>query len=402
MNHIRHFRLLLLTALLCGPLMLVRAQSVKNLTVSQGNPYTDHIALKDDSRDMELMVKFAFDEPTNTLSVTLISYRALFVFPTDTPLRQALKGRKVRPDKLPFVVDSEPGSTYELTKDYFRSLPKPTKKHVFKKWIDGNGLTPQPAECKMVNDYVSQNFVITGKANAVTVSLRDVMMLERELTAKVGKRKYNIVWGRDINTDYIVYVKRNPCFGLDEELAAAGNQLTAISSAYNNLASRYGSGVVDSQESLANFKEMKQLLQGQYPLKTETSDCPNLQECWDNYNLYVDSIAQLTCRVKAPVKKAAASDGAGSGKSASKKAASPGRALNAGYILTQARQIDNAVNRWLNTKDAMERADLRKQCAAIIKNVRGDLGNQRGATAAQQNAIRIFNQAVNYYNSVCR
>lgn len=401
MNRIFPLRRLLLVLLTCAPLLTMRSQTVKEVTVSQGNPYTDHISLKDDARDMDLMVKFSFDEPTNKLSVCLISYRPLFVFPTDTPCKQAVRGRKINPDKLPFVVDAEPGTKYQLNKDYWKSLPKPRGKYVFHKWIEGTSLSPLPTECKMVNDYVQQDFTIEDKANAVTVTLHDVMMMEQEPTTKIGRKKYNIVWGSDINTQYLVYVKRNPCFGLDEQLAAADNLLTVVRAAHANLASRYASGVVESKESLANFREMKQLLLEQYPAKTETSDCPDLQDRWDSYNLVVDSIAGLTVRVKAPVATKSNNGAAAAGSSAKRKA-STARSLNAGYILTQARQLDNAIGRWLATRDATERADLKHQCTDIIKMTQATIGKQKGSTAAQQNAIKIFNQAVNYYHTVVR
>ena len=97
--HIQQLFLLLLIGCLSMLCMHSWAQSVKEITVSQGVPFTDHISLKDDTKDMDLMAKFVFDEKTNTLSVSLISYRDLFVFQTDTPYGQAIKGRKMKPEK---------------------------------------------------------------------------------------------------------------------------------------------------------------------------------------------------------------------------------------------------------------------------------------------------------------
>lgn len=400
MKRLRHIRPLLLALLftLCHALTAT-AQTVKNITVSNDNPYTDHISLKDDSRDMALMVKFAFDEPTNTLRVTLISYRPLFVFPVDTPCRQLAKRRKVNADKLPFVVNAEPATTYRFTKEYWQAIDKPRKKHVFKKWIDCTaGLSPMPMEYNMVNDYVEQDFSITNKANAAIVTLHDVLMLEQDTEAKAGKKRYDIVWGGDINTDYIIDIQRDPCFGLDEELSAADNLLNAVTAAYGNLTGRYGSGVVDNKESLNNFNEMRQLLLEQYPHRNDSTACPVLQEKWDSYNTVVDNIAAMTCSVR---KRTATATGGAHGAANAQGSGAHG-ALNAGYILTQARQIDNAVARWLATKDAAERADMKKQCADIIKMVEGSISRQRSVTQQQHNAIKIFRQAESYYKSVCR
>lgn len=396
MHLIHKFRSLLTLLLACCPLLAAWPQATKEIAVSHGHPYTDHISLKDDSRDMDLMVKFAFDEPTNQLTVSLISYRPLFVFPTDTPCKQAVRRRKINPDKLPFVVDAEPGSKYILSKDYWKALPKPRGKHTFKKWIEGTGLSPLPTECKMVNDYVEQSFTILHDADAVGVVLRDVMMMEQEATARPGQKVYDVVWGNDINTDYFVRIERNPCFGLDEQIKAADNLLTSVTAAYNNLHSRYGSGTVDSRASLDNFKEMKQLLQEQFPARADSSACPDLQEKWDSYNRYVKAIAALSVSVKA-----AASGTQGGGHASGGKALAA-QAPNAGYILTLARQLDNAVARWLATRDATERADIKHQCADIISLTQATIGKQKGATPAMQHAIKTFHQAVAYYHSVVR
>ena len=43
-------------------MLATQAQIVKTITVAQGKSYTDHISLKPDSKDMDLMVKFVFSE----------------------------------------------------------------------------------------------------------------------------------------------------------------------------------------------------------------------------------------------------------------------------------------------------------------------------------------------------
>ena len=40
----------------------LHAQTVRTITVAQGQSYTDHLSLKVDSKDMDMMVKFVFDE----------------------------------------------------------------------------------------------------------------------------------------------------------------------------------------------------------------------------------------------------------------------------------------------------------------------------------------------------
>ncbi len=388
-----HIKTLLLTLALCCPLLAL-AQTTKEITVSQNNPYTDHLSLKEDSKDMDLMAKFVFNEPTNTLSVYLISYRDLFVFQTDTPCRQAVRWKRLKPEKLPFVVNAEPGAKYRFAKDYWKSLPKPRRKHMFEKWVEYSGLTPIPAEYKMVNDFVQQDFNILNNADAVTLTLHDVMMVDQEATNKPAlKKRYDIVWGKDLNITYHIYIERNPCFGMEKDSTAAAKALASITAGYKNLASRFGSGIVSDRESLANFKEMKQLLMGQFPVKTDKSPCSIVQAQWDAYNQYADSISNMTCRIRTQVVSGTGSAGGTGGVSSA--------GINAGYILTQARRIDDAVSQWIVSKDPTERSDLKKRCQEIIQMMK-DTTRRKGANASQANAIRVFNEAVRYYNTICK
>lgn len=404
MIHTHHIQSMLISLLICGFSAITRAQTVKEITVSQGNSYTDHISLKEDTKDMDLMAKFVFNEATNTLSVSLISYRDLFVFQTDTPCKQAIRGRKIKPEKLPFVVNTAPGMKYLLTKEYWKAIPAPKSKHVFKKWIEYSGLHPIPTEYKMVNDYIQQDFTILNKADAVSLTLHDVMMMEQEASDKPKKAQYDVVWGKDLNITYHIYIERNPCFGMEEEIAAAGKLLESIKAGFKNLSAHFGSGIVSNRESLDNFKEMKQLLLGQYPTKTEKSACPEIQSNWDKYNLYRDSICNLKCRIRsaASIHYSGGSKTKGIGSKRSSARQGTGEGMNAGFILTQARRIDSAVARWLVSKDRTERADLIKQCQEIIRMMKTTVAQKGINGANQRNALNIFNQAVAYYHNTCK
>ena len=102
-------------------LLTSSAQTVRNVTVSQGQAFTDHISLDDDATDKDIMVKFVFDEAANQLTVSLISYRNIFVFREDTRFKPTIKGRTIRPDLLPYVVTFDPKEKYRFSK-LFRSL----------------------------------------------------------------------------------------------------------------------------------------------------------------------------------------------------------------------------------------------------------------------------------------
>ncbi len=394
MNPIRtYFRLLLGAKLLLAAALPVSAQTVRSVTVAQGKSYTDHVSLRNDSRDMDLMVKFIFNEQTNTITVCLISYRDLFVFPADTPFRQTVSGRRIKPSRLPFVVDAAPDTRYILSRDYLRSLPKHRKKMVFHQWITASGMQAIPMEYRMVNDYVSQDFTVTGKADAVTVTLRDVLMLQKDEASRKKRTQYSVVWGKDLNTTYHVYIDRDPCFGKDEEKAAATAALEGLRTAADNLKQRYGSGYASNRESLANFREMKDLLLGQYPEVTEKSACPDVQAARDEYNAILASVKAMTCRLRSS--SGGASGGGGT-------AAGPtGEGVDAGFILTQARQIDETVSQWAVSTDKAQKADLKRKCSDIIAAVRAAVAQKGIRGEAQRRALQHFNEAIKYFQNTC-
>lgn len=378
-----HRIVLLLSGLLW--LLGLQAQTIRTIQVAQGASYTDHISLKEDSKDMDLMVKFVFNEENNTLTVTLISYRMLFVFWDNVHYKPLIKGRTLRPDQLPYVVDTKPKDKYKVTKFFRATVPEPREDFYFQRWIDYEGLQPAPQDYKMVNDYITQPFDIQNKRTMVTVRLHDVFLME-----KVEKKKYNrydIPFGRDLDLVYQVNIVRNPCFGLDEDIAAAKNALDGVSKNYSSFKKKYGSGILGSEESLKLFQELQGTLLGQFQHHDVQSDCPDIQAAWDDYNHYVDSIGAMKCIVRTAEEVAASAD------------LSP-ESLT--ILMSKARQIDRLVSRWLVSTDSMERHDLEAQCEKLISEVNTMIGKSGGHTPEQRDAIAMFRAAERYYQNTCK
>ena len=376
--------LLPLTSYLLLSTTTAKAQTVKNITVSQEQSYTDHISLEGDVTDKDIMVKFVFDEAANQLTVTLISHRMIFVFREDVRFKPLIKGRKLRPDQLPYVVTYEPKDQYRISKLFKNTVPRPTKKYVFHRWIDYEGLQPAPQEYAMVNDYISQTFDILKKGNSVVVRLRDVMLMN-DVSKHINKRRFEIPFGRDLFTEYHVEIQRNPCFGLDEDIASAKAALDGIRKSYKSLRKSFGSGTVDSQESLKTFQDLKSQLTEQYPRKNEQSLCPDIQDAWDAYNAYTDSISSMNCKVVAAVNSVIpGSDG-----------------LSARSLLTKARQIDAAVSRYLLSNDPVERRDIIFQMETLIKTCNETIRSQGAYTTEQKQAVQVFREAERYFRNNC-
>ena len=355
------------------------SQTVKHISVSEEHPYTDHITQEDDATDKDVMVKFVFDEAANQLTVNLISHRMIFVFREDVRFKPLIKGRTLRPDQLPYVVTYDPKEKYKISKLFKSTVPKPRKRYVFHRWIDYEGMQPAPQEYSMVNDYISQSFDIQKGRRTVVVRLRDVMLMN-DVSKHIDKRRFEIPYGRDLYIEYQVEIVRNPCFGLDEDIASARTALDGVRKGYVNLRKRFGSGTVTDQASLDVFQDLKDVLLKQYPRKDGRSDCPDIQQAYEAYNAYTDSISAMRCRVVAVQKAGPVSEG-----------------VSASVLLSRARQIDAFVSRWLLSVDPVERRDIIRQVDNIIKTVNAAVFSQGVRTSEQRGALSVFREAENYY-----
>lgn len=379
-------RLFLLLAA-CAVSSAIWSQTVKRIEVAEGSSFTDHISLKEDAADMDVMVKFVFNEPKNTLTVSLISYRGMFVFRDDARYGQVVRCRKLRPERLPYVVETEPDSKYKLVKQFRKSIPGKRKKYVFKRWIDYKGLQPVPTDYKMVNSYIEQAFDILNKDTAVSVALQDLILMEP--AGDKTKKKYELLFLANLGREYEIIIRRNPCLGQEEAISNAKESLDAVSAAYKKMHDRYARPVT-SEESYKVFAEMKGLLIQQFPKKDSVSQCPDIQQQWDAYNLYVDSISRMKCaQAYAPAE--VASDGSMSL-----------AGVKSDYLLSQARSIDKKVSRWLLSKDRMERSDLERQCNDIIDDTNATVKANGLASPEQHKAMNIFRRAERYFNTTCK
>ena len=132
--------------------------------------------------------------------------------------------------------------------------------------------------------------------------------------------------------------------------------------------------------TLEVFQDLKDVLLKQYPRKDVQSPCPDIQQAYDTYNTYTDSIAAMKCRVVAVQADGSVSDG-----------------VSASMLLSKARQIDASVSRWLMSKDPVERRDIIRQVENTIKTVNTAVNNQGVRNAEQREALSVFREAEQYY-----
>lgn len=368
-----------LLMLLCV-MLPVEAQNAKDIRISQDRSFTDHIALKQDSRDMDLIAKFVFNEMENTLSVSLMSYRNLFVFQDDMRYKQVIRRSKIRPDRFPYVVEYDAEAKYKVTKEFKELIPGSKKKHVFRRWIAYEGLQPQPTDYKMLNDYIEQKFDILNKDTLVTVSLKDVLVME---ASPDKKKRFDFLYFTDLNREYKVHIVRNPCLGLDEDIATLQATADNIRTSYETLKERYVAQETNEPEALALLAEMQGMLSEQFPPKKQESSCPDMRRYTEAYNCYVDSIQRL----------------------ASFKFAFEGKIdalpTDAEHILGVARIIDNNVASWLVSLDVVEKEDLKARSQKLIDEMHEMIDGEWEVTEEQAIAISVFRKAENYFKKTC-
>ncbi|MCQ2143856.1 MAG: hypothetical protein MJY56_07295 [Bacteroidales bacterium] len=362
------------------------AQLSSTVFVSGTEGYTDCISLSRDSKDMDVIVKFSFDEAANTLKLSLTSYRGMFVFYDNMRYSKAFKLGKLNPERLPYEVESPGKSTYHSTSVLRASLRKPVGKYVFHRWIEYDGLQAVPAGYRMVNDRIEQLFTINGRRAVVSITLRDIMLMDP--AKKEGR--YNFVFDKDMSKRYDVVILRDGCFGKEEDIAAASEALGTVSAAYDTLKTRFPGGIARTKESADVFEQMKTMLLTQFKKKDADNDCGCIMEDLTRYNAYIDSVSVMTVKVPAPTVV-----------TKPKETTTAPAGINADNMFARARKIDMAVSRWKVTTDALEKKDIEKSCRSIIAAGKEEIRVKGVYTQNQKNARDAFLSAESYFNRTC-
>lgn len=357
------------------------AETVRNITVSADKPYTDNITLAREAGDMDVMIKFSFDEQNNQLTVSLISYRGLFVFREDARYKQVVKCSKLRVEALPYVAASEP-LKYKMPHKFRKQLGKHRKDFVFRRWITYTGVVPEPMEYQMVNDVIEQKFTIVGeKSTSVIVTIGDVMIMEPKVNI-LKKPYYEFLHFASVDTKYHITVLRNPCFALEEQISVANQQVAAAKQAFEGLKTTFPDRTTTSQETIDLFTSTKAMLKEQFPLRDTLSPCPDLRKANVEHNMYVDSINAFSCRLENPQE-------------------NTGLDANPAFLLSVSYQIDMNVSRWLLSEDLLERKDIVSECRKLVADAEEYIGVHGVHTPEMRNAYNVYTKAVKYYKVSC-
>ena len=248
-------------------------------------------------------------------------------------------------------------------------------------------LKPIEQSLKLVNDSIIQTFIIPDRRTTnVTFRLHEIMTMD-EVQRKGTARQFEISAGKDFDIRYRVTLQRNPCLYLDDEVSAAQGSLDALEKNYDTFKKKYASGRVADDESLDTFQETKTTLLAQYPRFKSVSLCPDIQQARDKYNSLLDSLQTFNVKIEA---------------NAIISSEEEQTVINAQTILSNARQIDRMVSRWLVSEDEIERADLIEQCQNVIKETSTLIEDNEGQTQEERHAITLFKKAEQYFKKVVK
>lgn len=386
---------LFILAILATASLTTWAKEVRQVSVANGETVTDIVSLDGSSRDMNVTVKFVFNENENTLTVSLLSFRNLFVFQSDVRYKSCfhksyLSMPTLKPELLPYVVEPIANTSFRMPKKVRKMLPTKPKKYTFHQWIKGDGLQPIAGEYALVNDYLEQVFDIKPQRNKVAITIRDILVMDKD--ERTSKTNYDFVHWSDLNLTYSIELRRDPCFGQETAVELSASSLDAIKLAYETLVGNYPNQEVETDKMKATFDKSKETLIAKYPPVTTDSKCPNVQDNWKAYNLYTDSISALERTVKV-------NNGAG-GKGGKGGKGGGGSGLDAATIYSYVKQIDKSVAQWLATSDRQERRDIELICADINRNVEKLIKAKGARTAEQKKAVKVFRQATRYYKNI--
>ena len=361
---------------MCLAMAPARAQAVRYVNVSGEKAYTEHLQLMQDSGDSDLIVKIVYDEASDMLILSLISYRNLFVFQDDVVYKKVFHGAgRLNVDKLPYPVTAEPGTKFKMPTKFRRKvLGTGYDNQTFHRWYESSGLMPVPAQYNMVNPFIEQQFTIVNTDAPVMLTLRDILMIE---PSDNNPLKYNFTGWADLNLRYSITVTKNPCFGKDEELALALENVQTVRTAYEAFAEHYSSGVVDIPESMTVFEEMKSLLQAQFAVHPTENSCPDISAAWEEYNSYVEAIGSVTCTLRMP-------------------------GTDPEMLYEKARVLDLYTSRWLLSGDQVEKRDIVKAATEVIREADEAITAGGLVDEEQRKAAAIYRKARDYFKTNCK
>lgn len=391
----------IILCLLCLLSLSLSAQTEpRPLTLSANDTVVERMTLPPGERGMEvpLTLKFSYDEATNTVTVIAESTSNIFGLQAGARYNNIFKkghifrvGGRFMPERLAYDVNMDPSNKYRMRKPTRKTLGKwkVRKNYYFHRWVESDNMDARTAKTELLGKQLVQVFSLAPGQEKATLSLRDIFTVERKGATPSKWKKLLFTLHQDLNIAYAVQIQHNPCFGKDEELAAAKATVQQLHERFVNLMDEYPATNPLQPAKYKAFMNHRDSLIISYPLQTKNSECPELHDVYEHYNSLVDSVITQHRELTVP---APAASGSVVGNLLGNS-----RSLDANGLQFKARQLDELVGRWQLATDLNERLNISRQCQKIVTEA-AKLANGKTVTTAEQRlAVATFKRALDYY-----
>ncbi len=358
-----------------------KAQTIKEIKVSDKQSFSDHILLENGEKNIELVAKFVFDEPKNSLIVSIISYDNLFVFDTNVIYKNIISCGKLHPAKLPYVVEFNPKTKFIIGKSIkklFKKYHTKKRSYEFQNWISYTNLQAQEYQSVLINEFLERKFDILNKETKVQVGFNEILTIEN--ISHKQKERYEIPFLKDMDRVYNITIERNPCFEKDEEIEFEKQRYTLIKKNYDDLIQKFDVEVKDTVRAL-EYNKMRDLIISTYPKVDKINACGDIAEFRRLYNGYVDSLQLTGYDIPSLIQK---------------------QEIDYVYVQQQTTKLDNNIAKWQLSSILVEKKDLYTETYNIIEDV--DALIQKSVVRSDK-AIKVvanYKKAVSLFREICK
>lgn len=368
----------------------------KEAAVADGTPFEDKMSLPVDEQGLDIAVKVDFDEAQNILTLSMKGNRGFLNLREDVGYKPLFSHRFLgkhimRPEKLPYPALVLPGTRYYLSDKVYKTFARKRKHHTLRRVMGAVSpelvlLSSSAAEPgnNVMTDSLVLRYAVSPEATKGEITLRNLYIMDA-MPRKRGKQAYSINVSADLNTTYMVQIRRNPCFGTEVLLDSLSRTVQNIKADYRNLRKACPTGFADSEEAEQIFMQHRMFLLSRYQERKDSSACSDVQSQYDVINAYRDSISAAPCKYVPPV------------------VDEEGKLLtgiSAQILLETARHLDNTVAQILNSRDAVEIHDLTIFGTKLLRDVNNDI-RTRGVINDEQNAaLKVFRNSEAYFRTM--
>lgn len=371
-------------------------------TVSADTPYTDLVQCPVDDQGLDLNVRVTFDEESNRVTVSVTSPRQLFAFYDRYRHRDVFKNwwgkRKLRLNRLPASPLVEHRSDYRIKGAVVKKYKKPRRNHAYLPWLVTSCKSELTPSATLLPDSLVETFVVEADQGEVEFTLRNILVVEHSnglpantpmpLEQSKRRKHFRFIAERDLQRTYHITLRRNPCWGQTEAIAAAQQSLDELRGEWKKLLDTFNPETPISPAAHDILNKSKAYVALRYRAYSDSSACASLNNIYMAYNTLLDSVSKLDCPVIDPT----AADGNKEGLVG----------VSPESVLMQAHRIDSNVGRYLISSSPQERSDLARECRKVIADTQDLIKTNGVINEEQRKAVAVFNKSVSYFRKICK